>query len=209
MSVVDGGLQVVVSCVGRSGGLYGSTFSGCATLRSVTFPDDAHLLSLVAATFRRASQDSSSEPAGWSPHLTPPLPASRSTAEGAVVFAYATALPMRVRDGALALTAMDAALVSRPFASVLVRDGQALEPIALGTSLQSAGLQGVGPAGPRARDLFERRDEVYAELYRVPSRYSELARDYYLEWFRSNGTIARCLPPTQQQFLAELGAAIS
>jgi len=172
-------------------------------------PDDAQLLSLIEPTFRRASQDSSSEPGGWTPHLTPPLPSSWPTPDGVVVFAYATALPMRVRNGALVLTAMDAALVSWPFASVLVREGQVLDPVALATSLQSAGLQGVGPAAPHARSLFERRSEIYAELYRTPRHHSELARDYYLEWFRSNGTIARCLPHAQQQFLAELGAAIS
>lgn len=176
---------------------------------SVTFLDDAELLSLVEPTFRRASQNSSSEPVGWSPRLTPPLPASWPTAEDALVFAYATALPMLVRDGALVLTAMDAALVSRPFARVLVRDGRALDTVALATSLQSAGLQGVGPAGPRERSLFEQRSQIYTELYRAPSRYSELAREYYLQWFSSNGTVARCLPPTQQRFLAELGAAIS
>ena len=172
-------------------------------------PDDAHLLALVEPTFRRASQNSSSEPLGWTARLTPPLPATWPATEGALVFAYATALPMRLRDGVPVLTAMDAALVARPFASVLVREGHALEPIELATSLQSAGLQGVGPAGPHERSLFERRDEIYAELYRAPSRYSELARDYYLQWCRSNGTLARCLPPTQQQFLAELGAPIS
>lgn len=172
-------------------------------------PDDAQLLALVEPTFRRVSQNSSSEPLGWSVRLTPPLPATWPAADGVLVFAYATALPMRLRDGVPVLTAMDAALVARPFASVLIREGHALEPIELATSLQTAGLQGVGPAGPHERSLFERRNEIYAELYRAPSPYSELARSYYLQWFRSNGTLARCLPPMQQQFLADLGAPIS
>lgn len=49
-------------------------------------------------------------------------------ADAVLVFAYATALPMRMRDGVPVLAATDAALVARPFAGVLIREGHALEP---------------------------------------------------------------------------------
>jgi hypothetical protein len=170
----------------------------------MAIPDEAELLSLVQEPFRLACDNPNSLQVSWSLHLTPPLPASWPEPEGAIVFAYASALPMFVRNGVPVLTAMDAALTSPPFAAVLLRDGQPPEICVLATSLQSAGMQGVRPSNPREAMLWKLRDEIDAEIYRAPTRYSDLAREFYLQWGNSNGVLVSCLPPAQQRFLAEL-----
>lgn len=184
----------------------GSAALASDTMVRVTFPVDADLQSLIAAPFRVATQNSRSEVVGWTPRLTPPLPQPWPQPQGACVFAYATALPIVIRGGAAVLTAMDATLVSEPFAVVLIRAGEPLTTSVLATVLRCAGTQGIGPASARELTLLKRRDEIYAELYGAVTPFSALAEEYILQWVRSNGVVARCLPAAQQGFLTALGA---
>jgi len=176
----------------------------------MALPPDEELRTLVDPSFRALRRTEALQTSSL--RFTLPLPEPWPHPRGAVFFAYGTALPMASRDGRLVFTAMDAALVSHPFAAVWVLRGAPPVTRLLSNELTLAGTQGIGPAGPQERELSSRSAEVLAELEaRVAGgeELSDVARRFFAQWGRSNGVIARCLPDDQRAFLAWTASPLS
>jgi hypothetical protein len=167
-------------------------------------PEQTELAELVGQAFREAKQSPSSSAATWTLRFTPPLPEPWPTPNAVVVFAYATALPFAIKNNRPVLTAADAMLVAHPFAAVYLKVDSSPVVSVLGTSLQSAGMQGFGPASPLERNLTTRSAEVFSEILRLSPPLSELSRAHYAQWLSVAGVIARCLPATQRRFLGDI-----
>jgi len=92
--------------------------------------------------------------------------------------------------------------VSRPFAAISVARGE--EPVVrlLSSELTLAGTQGIGPAGPKERELWTRSEEVLAEVEAGAAPLSDTARRFFAQWAAASGVIAGCLPDAQRAFLA-------
>jgi hypothetical protein len=170
----------------------------------VRLPEQTELAELVGQVFSEAKQNPTTTGAGWSVRFTPPLPTPWPAPEAVVVFAYATTLPIANRNGRPVLAAVDAMLVAHPFAAVWLRADRSPHVDTLATSIQSAGMQGFGPASPVERNLATRRGEVFAEVLSLSPPLSALANAYYRHWLSVAGVVARCLPETQRPFLRDI-----
>jgi len=168
------------------------------------FPTDEELQELVADAFRAARDAPTPMQIGWGAAFTPPLPDPWPNPTRLTVFAYAWALALIARDGELILSVADGQLVTPPFAAVHLTKSEPPLVTHLASSFATHEVQGVGPASQEEIDLWQRSQEVYAQLAELPLTLSELARAYYCQWARVSGVIRRYLPAAQQRFLAEL-----
>lgn len=165
-------------------------------------PGDEELRVLVEPAFRALRRAPGLEASSL--RFTLPLPEPWPQPRSVVFYAYGTALPIRRQGGRTVLVAMDAALVSRPFAAVSVLRGERPVLRLLSDELALAGTQGFGPAGAKERELWQHAAEVLAEMETGPAEPSELTRQFFAQWARSNGVIASCLPEEQCAFLTHV-----